>query len=305
MNGNMFAPVFNENQLNQLNQTNNEKEIELIYRCRNCNGNLASDNPASQYQRQKLIQKTVRVASSLYTMNLGSLTTYKAPLKTFQLLNYGDNAFVYVPPGVNWNQMSDKPMPSNQVVRTGSIGASSTRHTIVRNRPGAMSPGGIGVDIKHNSYDRYLNRIKGKGPLRRGKIPATYGVPIEFNNAYPIYGGKTIKTAIINNCVCPQEDKGVQNKYVFDSVMNNIQANIYSVSNEYNVGDYVWARKVANNNVLYKGVIVSITDGIASVLFADDTVVEIPLYQLTLYYHKEYDVSTDPVVEEVECTLNF
>jgi len=33
-------------------------------------------------------------------------------------------------------------------------------------RPGAGSPGGIGVDIKHNCYERYLNRIKAKQPLR-------------------------------------------------------------------------------------------------------------------------------------------
>jgi hypothetical protein len=34
-----------------------------LYSCRGCNQNLASDNPASQYQRQKLIQNTVRVKS--------------------------------------------------------------------------------------------------------------------------------------------------------------------------------------------------------------------------------------------------
>ena len=33
-----------------------------------CNRNLSSSNPASQYQRLKIIQNTVRVPSSLYTM---------------------------------------------------------------------------------------------------------------------------------------------------------------------------------------------------------------------------------------------
>ena len=58
-------------------------------------------------------------------------------------------------------------------------------------------------DIKHNSYYRYLARLKGKGPVRRGVIPPQFGVPIVFNPAYPIYGGKTIKTNIVNHCNCP------------------------------------------------------------------------------------------------------
>jgi hypothetical protein len=67
-----------------------------------------------------------------------------------------------------------------------------------------MSPGGSGVDIKHNSYDRYLNRLKGKKPIRRGPIPPAFGLPyIPFNRAEPIYGGKVMKTSIVNNCNCP------------------------------------------------------------------------------------------------------
>jgi hypothetical protein len=103
--------------------------------------------------------------------------------------------------------MSDRKDPHIQVVKTGSgstYGASSTRRTITRLRPGALSPGGSGVDIKHNSYERYLNRLKGKGPVRRGVIPPNFGVPyIPFNRAYPIYGGKTMKTSIVSGCDCP------------------------------------------------------------------------------------------------------
>jgi hypothetical protein len=103
--------------------------------------------------------------------------------------------------------MSDRPNPSQQqtyVPTNGSIiGSNSTKHTVTASRPGAQSPGGVGCDIKHNSYDRYLNRIKGKAPLRRGIIPPNFGVPIPFNRAFPIYGNKTTKTNIINNCNCP------------------------------------------------------------------------------------------------------
>ena len=48
-----------------------------------------------------------------------------------------------------WNQTSDKIVPSVQR-RGGSV----------RNIPGGQTPGGVGCDIKHNSYDRYLNKLK-------------------------------------------------------------------------------------------------------------------------------------------------
>ena len=37
------------------------------YRCRGCNIGLSGNTPADQYQKQKIIQNTVRVYSSLYT----------------------------------------------------------------------------------------------------------------------------------------------------------------------------------------------------------------------------------------------
>jgi hypothetical protein len=167
---------------------------KYYYRCSGCDTNLTSNTPANQYQRQKIIQNTVRVPSSLYTMNLGSLSAYQKP----------ENALYKV----NWNQMSDRALPSVQ--RSNATGAryhsSSTRSTITRLQPGAMSPGGVGCDIKHNSYDRYLNRLKGKSVLRRGSIPYDFGFGLKnytFNRAFPVYGGKTTKLNIINGCNCP------------------------------------------------------------------------------------------------------
>lgn len=142
--------------------------------CRGCNKNLASQDPVSQYLRQKIIQNTVRVSSSLYSMNMGALTVYQSPNKM----------------RVNWNQMSDR---RNAHYQKSAISMRSS----VSVRPGNLSPGGVGCDIKHNSYDRYLARLKGAKPLRKGNLPADYGVSyIPFNRAFPIYGGKTVKTAI-------------------------------------------------------------------------------------------------------------
>ena len=140
--------------------------------CRGCNKNLASNDPATQYQRQKIIRNTVRVKSSLYTMNLAALSGYHKPNLGYSVVNIGGSSYI-VSPGVNWNQMSDQANPSIQIVKTANgttYHSSSTKHTITRLRPGALSPGGIGVDIKHNSYDRYLNRLKGKGPLKKHGI---------------------------------------------------------------------------------------------------------------------------------------
>ena len=122
--------------------------------------NLSDLDPASQYIKLKIIQKTVRVPASLYLHDLGALTVYEPPLKI--------NA------NVNWNQMSDRAVrhvQPNLVAGGSSYHSSSTKRSITRCRPNAGCPGGAGVDIKHNSYDRYLNRLKGKSPLRREPIP--------------------------------------------------------------------------------------------------------------------------------------
>ena len=49
----------------------------------------------------------------------------------------------------------------------------STKRTLTRVRPGALSPGGEGVGIKHGCYERYLNKLKGQlreGPLCKQKL---------------------------------------------------------------------------------------------------------------------------------------
>ena len=146
------------------------------------NSNLASMDPSSQYQRLKLIQNTVRVDASSYSMNRGALNAYETQ---------PNNANV-----VGWNQMSDRSQPHVQA-------AHMSMKSSVSVRPGNMSPGGIGCDIKHNSYDRYLARLKGAGPLRKDNLPIDYGVPVTFDPANPIYGGKTVKTSIgTSSCAC-------------------------------------------------------------------------------------------------------
>jgi hypothetical protein len=58
-----------------------------------------------------------------------------------------------------WNNQSDRLVPSVQTARTARPRNASG--------PGAMTPGGSGVDVKHGSYDRYLARKKYKNSLNK------------------------------------------------------------------------------------------------------------------------------------------
>jgi len=274
----------------------NNKEPEEFNRCRGCNRNLASNEPASQYQRQKIIQNTVRVQSSLYTMNLAALNAYHSPKLDYDFVDINGANYI-VSPGVNWNQMSDRANPSRQMVNTGSgsiYRSSSTKHTQTSLRPGALSPGGKGVDIKHNSYDRYLNRLKGKGPLKRGIIPATYGLPIPFSRAKPIYGGKIIKTGIISGCDC--KPNAVAETLLYQ---NGQQDAIYNVRFKFQVGDFVWA-KMNGIDKYEKATIIDIVDGLADVQFENGVEEYKSLTDISIYF----DCNCDSKLTEISILAN-
>lgn len=212
--------------------------LQYVNRCRGCNTNLTSNNPASRYQKLKQIQNTVRVPSSLYSMNLGALNVYQRPNKLYSKVELNNIGYI-VSPGVNWNQMSDRKNPHVQKVVSASgsaYGGNSLKRTITRLRPGALSPGGVGVDIKHNSYDRYLARIKGKGPLRRGPIPKLFlSSYIPFDPAYPIYGSKLTKTSIVNGCDCP-DDNGIPLGEVYRGENSE---KVFDINYIFHEGDFV------------------------------------------------------------------
>lgn len=247
---------------------------KYYYRCRSLSSNLNGNSPADQYQRLKLIQNTVRVYSSLYTSNLGPLNAYKQP-----------TAATY---GVCWNQMSDRPVPSVQraSIPTGYNNSLNRRHTsVTSSKPGSQTPGGVGCDIKHNSYDRYLNRLKGKGPLRRGVIPPAFGAPITFNPAFPIYGGKTTKTNIVTGCNCPigsTEENLQENSRIFlnPSCNLNVSDGTYY---KFKVDEYVYA--IQTGNTYYsRAQITNIENGVYTIVFDDGTVQTVGLSDLLVYF---------------------
>ena len=271
-----------------------DSKLPFFYRECNCDTNLTSNTPANQYQRQKIIQNTVRVASSLYSMNLAALNAYQKPSSVYSVIDVGGSNYI-VSPGVNGNQMRDRKEPHLQPFSTSSgstYRGSSTKRSITSLRPGAMSPGGAGVDIKHNSYDRYLNRLKGRGPVRRGVIPPTFGVPvIPFNLAAPVYGGKTVKTSIVTGCNCPD---GSNN----DSVIYNdpyTQPQPYNLG--FSVGQFVYAKEGSNYYYSKAIIITVINDNDYIVRFEDNVEEEKTMDELRLYFPCNCS-STEPVIVE-------
>jgi len=246
---------------------------QYYYRVRSCDTNLTTNTPASQYQRLKLIQNTVRVPSSLYVSNLGPLSAYQNP---------GKNQ-------VCWNQMSDRVYPSVQktIVPTGSNSTLNKSTTsVTSSRPGCQSPGGVGCDIKHNSYDRFLNRLKAKGPLRRGSVPPYFGDQIiPFNPAFPVYGAKTIKTNIVSGCDCPVENTNQTTLENNEKIFNDPLYQPYPTSQfTFNVGDYVYALQTGNNYYT-RALIQSIINSVTCVVIFDNGTVETQQLNSLLQYY--------------------
>jgi len=151
-----------------------------VAQCVSCSS-CTSTTACSKEITQKRIWHQVRTPTSLYMMNMGSLTS------AAERLQYG--------PQVNWNQRSDRQNASIQTAYHPSHG-NSTRTSLTRERPGACAPAGTGVDIKHDSYARYLNRKKA-GNLRAQPENTWATKPLQGNKTYAT---NSVATSIDCNC---------------------------------------------------------------------------------------------------------
>ena len=164
----------------------------IIYnsiQCKGCGGNnnqiqcqYCDSNGTATVITQKRIWNTVRVSESEYASNLVALNVYTPPLPQYGF--------------VNWNQYSDRALPSGLRLSSNNIVPSrgnSTKSSLTRQRPGACAPGGIGVDVKHGSYARYLARLKGRGPAKT-QTPNPLITPVK--------GNKTQYYGIANSSTC-------------------------------------------------------------------------------------------------------
>jgi len=163
----------------------------IIYnsiQCKGCGGKnqiqcqYCDPNGTATVITQKRIWNTVRVSESEYASNLVALNVYTPPLPQYGF--------------VNWNQYSDRALPSGLRLSSNNVVPSrgnSTKSSLTRQRPGACAPGGIGVDVKHGSYARYLARLKGRGPAK---------TQISNPLIKPVKGNKTQYYGIANSSTC-------------------------------------------------------------------------------------------------------
>lgn len=128
-------------------------------RCQ-CTGAPCLFTPGMRAITQKRIQKQVRVDASQYTSVLSAKTIQGG--KNNLPLNLPNKGFY----NVNQSQASDRNKLGVETRYVPGPGhKSSTRSSVTRLRPGSMGAKGynaVGVDVKHNSYDRYLGRLKAK-----------------------------------------------------------------------------------------------------------------------------------------------
>lgn len=130
--------------------------IPNVVQCKTCaTGGISETirSPLWIEANQRVIQNQVRAPSSQYTGSLAATNVRGSFTGTNNNNPLPANA------GVNWNQSSDRARPAFMKLYVPTRG-NSTKSSITRCRPGSTAPGGQGVDIKHNSYARFLNRKK-------------------------------------------------------------------------------------------------------------------------------------------------
>jgi hypothetical protein len=125
--------------------------------------------------------------------------------------------------------------------------------------------------------------LKGKGPLRRGAIPVTFGTPIPFNPAFPIYGGKTTKTNIVNGCDCPIESKALDEKQDIRIYNNPLYYPDPNTQYGFSVGQYVYAIK-PGTHYFSKAHVTVVNGNTYTIEFTDGTVAIQNINQLLIYY---------------------
>lgn len=120
---------------------------------------------------QKRIQNQSRASEGRYMDNKNAV------IVASNFLNFsGNRVQVLKESTLQWGKpynlrnQSDQVLPSrsspNYTLQFTNINVptrgNSVKSTVTANRPGASTPGGIGVDVKHGSYIRYLDKKKGK-----------------------------------------------------------------------------------------------------------------------------------------------
>lgn len=162
----------------------NQYNVNVV-QCKTCGMNNMNEEWVKATQR--VIQNQVRVPSSLFSNTLASLHV-RGPV-----VGSNNNNPISLYNNVNWNQSSDRSQPS-QTNRNVPSRGNSTRSTLTSCRPGGSCAGGSkanGVDIKHNSYDRYLLRKKSGNLRQKNKITASTSLEQAYYTKYGLLQNTT------------------------------------------------------------------------------------------------------------------
>ena len=180
------------------NCTNSDYTIDSL--CNKSYRNLQLDT------NNKVITNLVRIPSSLYTNNLESVVV------SHNLFTNLQSDYMGNPAG---SQSSDRARFSGSKLifnRTVPSRGNSTKRSKTSMRPGSQAPGGVGVDVKHNSYQRYLLKKKGLSALQ-GSKNKSLGI-----NDKRIQNNKFRKGEVIAGCNCLAPSFPIQqSKLVIDN----------------------------------------------------------------------------------------
>ena len=156
--------------------------------------------PDHLIQTEKQIQNQVGVSES-QMIDVKSAFAIGSQLMQFPR-NY--NRYINNYPHRN---LSDRTNASNSAINFYNnvpTRGSSTRSSITSNKPGSMVPGGKGVDVKHDSYARYLGKLKASNIyFNENKQHPNY-IPPTGSRLRPAVNNKSYGFSIISvkKCVC-------------------------------------------------------------------------------------------------------
>lgn len=140
----------------------------------------------------KKIQHVVGLSETEYASSLSSAVVSNGSRLTQNQIDVLDNPFYGAG---TWNQASDRNYPSGSKLKKPKTGSS------IRT--------GVGVDVKHNSYARYLARLKGKN-LKVNKVSTVQfdRIKTRLDKNKPVVNNKPFPLMIVqqagkgNVCAC-------------------------------------------------------------------------------------------------------
>ena len=166
-------------------------------RCMACIGEYSAFNKNKITNTQKKIQRVVGVTESEFASNLSSaVVSNGSRLSQLQINTLNPVGSRPSFGAGTWNQASDRALPAGSRIKKPKTGSSI--HV------------GLGVDVKHNSYARYLARLKGKNLKVKGVSKTELqNIVTRLNKNKPVVNNKPLPLMIVqqagksgNKCAC-------------------------------------------------------------------------------------------------------